>query len=154
MSEREQTHDHEPRPGETPKEGKRQDQPAREKKISRDEAAARMGDLAAQMETVESRRGDRRKSQQSERYSTSSGGGGGMEDRIGNLEKDVGQLKVDVASIKSRLDSELPHLATKADMAEVRTEIHGMSNRLVMWSVGTIIAGGVLVFAILEYFSK
>ncbi len=52
----------------------------------------------------------------------SSGGGGGMEARIARLESDVGEIKVDVAVIKTQIESRFPDFATKADIADIKTE--------------------------------
>lgn len=65
------------------------------------------------------------------------GSGGGMEERIANLERDVDVIKAT--------------MATKADVLELKVEMHSLLRQNIMWSVGTIIAMGGLVFAIMRF---
>ena len=46
-----------------------------------------------------------------------------------------------VTTLETRLDTILPTLATKADMAELKTEIHKNSADIIKWVVGTGFAG-------------
>jgi hypothetical protein len=55
-----------------------------------------------------------------------------LETRVSRLEDDVrdvkatmGRLELLVTEIKATLDATLPHLATKAELAELRTELKG-----------------------------
>ena len=45
------------------------------------------------------------------------------EDRLSRLETEVGEIKVLLHRIDERLTSTLPHLATKAELADLRTEL-------------------------------
>lgn len=60
-----------------------------------------------------------------------------MEQRLAHLEKDVEVIKAT--------------MATKADVMELKAEMHSLLRQNIMWSVGTIIAVGALVFAIVRY---
>lgn len=60
-----------------------------------------------------------------------------MEERIANLERDVDVIKAT--------------MATKADVLELKVEMHSLLRQNIMWSVGTIIAMGGLVFAIMRF---
>jgi hypothetical protein len=67
------------------------------------------------------------------------------------IERDIGQMKGDIASLKSdvrnlstKIDSELKHMATKADVEQ-------MGRLLVMWMVGSMIAISGIVFAVARY---
>lgn len=66
---------------------------------------------------------------------------GDMEERVKALEDKVGQMREDIASIKSTL----AQVATKADMHELKAAIEArmsdLSHKLIMWAVGTLIAG-------------
>ena len=41
----------------------------------------------------------------------------------------------------TRLETEREHLATKADVAELRAELANVENRLIRWTVGTMGTG-------------
>ena len=45
-----------------------------------------------------------------------------------------------VTALETRLDTVLPTLATKADLAELRTEMHKGFSEIVKWVVGTGVA--------------
>jgi hypothetical protein len=81
----------------------------------------------------------------------SSSGGGGMDDdilrRLGTLEKDMSEVKVQIGSI----NAQLPHLATKADVAELRASISDTKTSIIQWVVGTTIAVAALAFAIAKF---
>jgi hypothetical protein len=88
----------------------------------------------------------------------SSSGGGGMDDdilrRLGTLEKDMSEVKVQIGSI----NAQLPHLATKADVAELRASISDVrafvsdtKTSIIQWVVGTTIAVAALAFAIAKF---
>jgi len=82
------------------------------------------------------------------------GDGGGSDDgdppmsdltaRVEHLEADMRSVREDVAVIKS-------NYATKADISEMRAEMHSALRQQTMWSVGTIIAMAGLVFAIMRF---
>ena len=65
------------------------------------------------------------------------GGGSGMEARVARLEGSMEQIKVDIASIKAQI----PHLATKAEISNVKSSI-------IQWLVGTMLASAALAAAI------
>ena len=60
--------------------------------------------------------------------------------RLGSLEKDVSEIKIHVAGIAAQL----PHMATKADVSDVKTAI-------IQWVVATTIAVAALAFAIAKF---
>lgn len=60
-----------------------------------------------------------------------------MEQRIAHLERDVEVIKAT--------------MATKADVSELKADMHSLLRQNIMWSVGTIIAVGGLVFAIMRF---
>ena len=74
--------------------------------------------------------------------------------RLGSVETNVAEIRVDVAAIKAVL----PHLATKADLSDVRGEvnsvrgeIHALEARLIKWIIGTVTATAGLAFAIAKF---
>ena len=80
------------------------------------------------------------------RRSGDNGGDGGeppMNDltpRVEHLERDVSDIKVTMASISTKLDG----FATKTELAQMET-------RIIKWNVGTLIAVGALVFAVIRF---
>jgi hypothetical protein len=56
-----------------------------------------------------------------------------MEQRIEKLEIDVAAIKVDVATI-------LSNYATKADIADLRSEMHKATSDMQKWMIATLIA--------------
>ena len=74
--------------------------------------------------------------------------------RVQHLERDVGEIKVTLARLEGRFDTidakfdaintKLDTFATKADMAETKVS-------MIQWGVGTVIAAGALVFAIMRF---
>lgn len=74
------------------------------------------------------------------------GGNGGeppMNDltaRVEHLERDVTDIKVTLAGISTKLDG----FATKTELAQ-------MEARIIKWNVGTLLAVGGLVFAIMRF---
>ena len=57
--------------------------------------------------------------------------------RLGTVETDISAMKADISAIKAVL----PHLATKADVSDVKTSI-------IQWIVATTIAVAALAFSI------
>ena len=74
-----------------------------------------------------------------------------LDQRFDHAGADLGNLKTAVAQINSRLDATLPTLATKAELETVRTEIHSMGMKIIMWNVATMLATAGMVFAILRF---
>jgi len=94
--------------------------------------------------------------------SVDSGGGGGDVDdilkRLGNVEGHVSELRSQVSGIVAAL----PHLATKADVAGVRTDlmtevgnlktaIATMETSIIKWIIGTVLASTALAFTIAKF---
>lgn len=71
-----------------------------------------------------------------------------LENRIIRLEGNVQQIQVEIAKINTRLDTELPHLATKAELREVEgklsTEIVKSRNTIILWIIGVAMATGLV----------
>jgi len=59
-----------------------------------------------------------------------------MEQRIAHLERDVEVIKAT--------------MATKTDVLEMKADMHSLLRQNIMWSVGTILATGTLVFTIMR----
>ena len=84
-----------------------------------------------------------------------------MEDilkRLGTVETNVSELKSQVSGILAIL----PHLATKADVADVRTDvaqlkgemwaaISGLETRIIKWIVATLLTSTGLAFTIAKF---
>jgi hypothetical protein len=83
--------------------------------------------------------------------SVGSGGGGGDVDdilkRLGNVEGHVSELRAQV----SGLVAVVPHLATKADIADVKAEIASMETTVVKWIVATQLVSATLAFTIAKF---
>jgi len=91
----------------------------------------------------------------------SGGGGGYVEDilkRLGAVETNVSELKSQVSGILAIL----PHLATKADVADVGTDvaqlkgemwaaISGLETRIIKWIVATLLTSTGLAFTIAKF---
>jgi len=78
-----------------------------------------------------------------------------MEQRLRHLEQDVGVIK---ATMATKEDIASAALSAKNDVTEVKNEllsfkaeVHSLLRQQIMWSVGTIIAMGGLVFAIMRF---
>lgn len=67
---------------------------------------------------------------------------------------DNGIMEHRVTALETRLDTILPTLATKTDMADVRTEMHKGFSEMVRWIVGTAIAGIAIMLSILTFYSN
>jgi len=63
-----------------------------------------------------------------------------IEARVEYLERDISDMKSTLARIETKLDA----FATKAELASTET-------RIIKWNVGTILAAGGLVFAIMRF---
>jgi chromosome segregation ATPase len=64
---------------------------------------------------------------------------GRLEERMGRLEERMSRIELAVAEIKAMLAATLPHLATKAEVAELRTEMVAgfadMPGKTYMWGI-------------------
>jgi hypothetical protein len=67
--------------------------------------------------------------------------------RLGILERDVSDLKVQVGSIAAQI----PHLATKAEVGELKAAISEAKTSIVQWVVGTTIASAGIAFTIAKF---
>ena len=80
-----------------------------------------------------------------------------MEDilkRLGNVETHVSELRSQVSAILAII----PHLATKADVADVRTavgqvkaDVAAVETAIVKWIVATVLASAALAFTIAKF---
>ena len=80
-----------------------------------------------------------------------------MEDilrRLGNVESHVSELKSQVSAILAII----PHLATKADIADVRTavgqvkaDVAAVETAIIKWIVATVLASAALAFTIAKF---
>ena len=87
----------------------------------------------------------------------SGSGGGDVEDilkRLGNLETHVSELRSQVSAILAII----PHLATKADVADVRAavgqvkaDVAAVETAIVKWIVATVLASAALAFTIAKF---
>lgn len=57
-----------------------------------------------------------------------------------------------VTALETRLDTILPTLATKVDLAELRTEMHKGFAEMVKWIVGVAIAGVAIMLSVLTFY--
>jgi hypothetical protein len=105
--------------------------------------------------------------------STSGTGGGNMDDvlrRLGVVESLVSQTREDVSAIKaafahlatkadlndlkadvSAIKATLPHLATQTEINGVRSDLHALEAKLIRWLVGTLIAAVSAAFAVAKF---
>ena len=87
----------------------------------------------------------------------SGSGGGDVEDilkRLGNVETDVSELRSQVSAILAVI----PHLATKADVADVRAavgqvkaDVAAVETAIIKWIVATVLASAALAFTIAKF---
>ena len=90
--------------------------------------------------------------------SVGSGSGGGDVDdilkRLGNVETHVSELRSQVSAILAII----PHLATKADVADVRVgvgqvkaNVAAVETAIIKWIVATVLTSAVLAFTIAKF---
>jgi hypothetical protein len=90
--------------------------------------------------------------------SVGSGSGGGDVDdilkRLGNVETHVSELRSQVSAILAII----PHLATKADVADVRAgvgqvkaDVAAVETAIIKWIVATVLASAALTFTIAKF---
>lgn len=73
--------------------------------------------------------------------------------RFETFEKLLAALRSDVDTIKAQV----PYLATKTDLAELRAELrgdmHSLETRIVKWMIGIIVTTSTLAFTIAKFVS-
>jgi hypothetical protein len=83
--------------------------------------------------------------------SVGSGSGGGDVDdilkRLGNVETHVSELRSQVSAILAII----PHLATKADVADVKADVAAVGTVIIKWIVATVLASAALAFTIAKF---
>jgi hypothetical protein len=80
----------------------------------------------------------------------SGSGGGDVEDilkRLCNVETHVSELRSQVSAILAII----PHLATKADVADVRAAVGQVETTIIKWIVATVLASAALAFTIAKF---
>src|ERR1700737_2255677 len=80
----------------------------------------------------------------------SGSGGGDVEDilkRLGNVEAHVSELRSQVSAILAII----PHLATKADVADVKADVAAVETTIIKWIVATVLASAALAFTIAKF---
>jgi hypothetical protein len=87
----------------------------------------------------------------------SGSGGGDVEDilkRLGNVETHVSELRSQVSAILAII----PHLATKADVADVRVavgqvkaDVAAVETAIIKWIVATVLTSAALAFTIAKF---
>jgi hypothetical protein len=78
------------------------------------------------------------------------GDGGYMDDvlrRLGVVESLVAETREDVSAIKATL----PHLATKAEVKDLKADISSLETRIIRWIVGTTITVASVAFTIAKF---
>lgn len=66
-----------------------------------------------------------------------------MDDRIRDLEKDVEIMKATLATKEDVSD-------VKVELLNFKADVHSLLRQNIMWSVGTILATGTVVFTIMR----
>src|SRR5580700_10032417 len=80
----------------------------------------------------------------------SGSGGGDVEDilkRLGNVETHVAELRSQVSAILAVIS----HLATKADVANVKADVAAVETAIIKWIVATVLASAALAFTIAKF---
>lgn len=67
--------------------------------------------------------------------------------RVEHLERDVSDIKVMLARMEGRFDA----IDAKLDGFATKTQLAQMETRIIKWNVGTLIAVGALVFAVIRF---
>jgi hypothetical protein len=67
--------------------------------------------------------------------------------RLGNLETSLHELKSQVSAILAVI----PHLATKADLMDVRASVAAVETAIIKWIIATTLATGALAFTIAKF---
>jgi hypothetical protein len=80
----------------------------------------------------------------------SGSGGGDVEDilkRSGNVESHVSELRSQVSAILAVI----PHLATKADVADLKVDVAAIETKIIKWIVATVLASAASAFTIAKF---
>jgi hypothetical protein len=67
--------------------------------------------------------------------------------RLSGVELLLTEARIDIGAIKATL----PHLATKADMNGVKSDLSALETRLIRWLVGTTLAAVSAAFTIAKF---
>jgi hypothetical protein len=67
--------------------------------------------------------------------------------RLGNVETHVSELRSQVSAILEII----PHLATKADVADVKVDVAAVETVIIKWIVAAVLASAALAFAIAKF---
>lgn len=67
--------------------------------------------------------------------------------RLHTVEQTVSEIRADVAGLASAM----PQMATKADVADVKTAVSSVETSLIKWIVGTLLAVTIVAFTIARY---
>ncbi|MEJ1961550.1 MAG: hypothetical protein WDO56_08410 [Gammaproteobacteria bacterium] len=76
--------------------------------------------------------------------------GGNMDDilkRLSVVESLVADTRADVSAIKAVV----PHLATKADLSGLKSDLSALETRIIRWLVGTMIGSVSLAFTVARF---
>lgn len=71
---------------------------------------------------------------------------GVVESTVDAVRTDTGEIRTDVGAIKA----EIPHLATKAEVQQVRTDIAAFQAKMIQWFIGTAITMTTAIFALIK----
>lgn len=74
-----------------------------------------------------------------------------LESRVEHLEKDMRSVREDLATIKATYATRDGLNDVRIEIEKTRGEMHSLGRQLIMWNVGTILAAGGLVFAIMRF---
>ncbi len=74
-----------------------------------------------------------------------------VDDRLDTLTADVGRLNTRLDRMEARFDSTLPHLATKADVAQLHANMERAINALTWKLTAILVAGGAALAAFLRW---
>ncbi|SIQ11232.1 hypothetical protein SAMN05421647_102234 [Marinobacterium stanieri] len=71
-----------------------------------------------------------------------------MEQRLRHLEQDMATVKTTLGHMQENMNT---NMATKADLFDLKAEMHSLLRQHIMWNVGSILAAAGLVFAIMRW---
>jgi len=70
-----------------------------------------------------------------------------LQTRVTRVEADVGELRQDMKALLAavtRIETVLPHLATQAQIGELRAELAGKPGKLYLWGVLGVLVGAIV----------